>query len=90
MEMQIICLEQKCFYELLDRVIRHIREKHNVTQDRWVTPQEAQRLLNVGKTCLQTLRNEGKLAYSHPMRKVILYDRLSIESYLKNHIKRTF
>jgi hypothetical protein len=88
--MEVICIEQKAFYELLDRVVKHIKEKNSVTQDRWVTPEEAQKILNVGKTCLQTLRNESKVVYSQPMRKVILYDRLSLEKYLQNNIKKSF
>jgi len=83
-------MEQKAFYELVDRVVKHIKEKHAVTHDRWITPAEAQKILNVGRTCLQSLRNEGKIVYSHPMKKIILYDRVSIEKYLRTHTKQTF
>lgn len=88
--MNIICLEDKAFLTLIDRVVKHIKEKHSVTQDRWVTPEEAQKILNVGKTCLQSLRNESKIVYSQPSRKQILYDRQSLEQYLKNHIKQSY
>lgn len=88
--MQVHCLEDKAFYELLDNVIAYIKENHQ-EKDKWVSDEEAMRLLNIkSKTTLQSLRDEGKIRYSQPQKKIILYDRLSIDLYLEKYAKNTF
>jgi len=42
------------------------------------------------KTTLQKLRDEGKIRFSQPEKKIILYDSLSIDSYLEKHVRETF
>lgn len=79
--MNIICLEDKAFYALLDEVCTYF-EKKNRHEDKWVPQKEAMRLLNVkSKTTLQNLRDMGKIRFSQPQKKVILYDRVSIEAW---------
>lgn len=88
--MQVHCLEDKAFYELLDNVIAYVKENHQ-EKNRWISDEEAMRLLNIkSKTTLQSLRDEGKVRYSQPQKKIILYDRLSIDTYLEKHAKNTF
>lgn len=88
--MQVHCLEDKAFYELLDTVIAYVKANHQ-EKDRWVADEEAMRLLNIkSRTTLQNLRDEGKIRFSQPQKKIILYDRFSIESYLEKHAKDTF
>jgi Ser-tRNA(Ala) deacylase AlaX len=88
--MQVHCLEDKAFYELLDNVIAYVKENHQ-EKDKWVSDEEAMRLLNIkSKTTLQSLRDEGKIRYSQPQKKIILYDRFSIDLYLEKHAKNTF
>ncbi|MEP7218857.1 MAG: helix-turn-helix domain-containing protein [Bacteroidota bacterium] len=49
------------------------------------------RLLNIkSRTTLQKLRDEGKIRFSQPQKKIILYDRDSIEAYLQKHAHNTF
>lgn len=49
------------------------------------------RLLNIkSKTTLQKLRDEGRIRYTQPEKKIILYDRDSIDAYLENNSKDTF
>jgi len=89
--MQVICLEEKAFYELVEQVVERLKEKNNVTRDKWVSNEEAMRLLNIkSKTTLQKLRDEGKIRFTQPEKKIILYDRDSIDIYLNNHSKDTF
>jgi hypothetical protein len=89
--MQVICLEEKAFYELVEQVVERLKEKNNVTRDKWVSNEEAMRLLNIkSKTTLQKLRDEGKIRYSQPEKKIILYDTDSINAYLENNSKDTF
>lgn len=89
--MNVICLEDQALYALVDEVVRKIGEKHSEPVDRWVDDVEAMRLLNIkSKTTLQKLRDEGKIRYSQPQRKIILYDRKSIEQYLDKNARNTF
>ena len=86
--MDIILIESNAFYSLIDIVVQRIKEKQAITKDRWIDREEAMRLLHVGKTSLQKLRDSQELIYSQPMKKVILYDRISIESYIAKHSKQ--
>ena len=89
--MQVICLQEPAFYALIEQVVQHIEEKHGVKEDRWVSDEEAMRLLRISsKTTLQRLRDEGEIRYSQPMKKVILYDTYSIHQYLNKHAQDTF
>lgn len=89
--MQVICLEEKAFYNLVEQVVERLKEKNNITLDKWVSNEEAMRLLNIkSKTTLQKLRDEGKIRFSQPEKKIILYDRDSINDYLDKHSKDTF
>jgi hypothetical protein len=88
--MQIICLEDEAFYALINEVTTYLdkKQKHH---DKWVSQKEAMRLLNVkSKTTLQNLRDEGKIRFSQPQKKIILYDRASIEAYLDKYAHDTF
>jgi hypothetical protein len=42
------------------------------------------------KTTLQKLRDEGKIRFSQPEKKLILYDVDSIYEYLNKHARDTF
>jgi len=42
------------------------------------------------KSTLQKIRDEGKIRFSQPEKKIILYDLDSINEYLNKHAKSTF
>lgn len=89
--MQVICLEEKAFYELVEQVVERLKEKNNIVRDKWVSNEEAMRLMNIkSKTTLQKLRDEGKIRFSQPEKKIILYDRDSIDTFLAKNSKDTF
>lgn len=89
--MNVICLQDDAFYALIDEVVARIREKQNVPQDKWISTHEAMRMLRINsKTTLQKFRDEGKIRFSQPERKIILYDVDSINEYLNKHAKDTF
>ena len=48
------------------------------------------RLNITSKTTLQKFRDEGKIRFSQPEKKIILYDTDSINDYLDKHAKNTF
>lgn len=88
--MEVICLEDAAFYALVDQVIKKITaEKTKV--DKWVSGEEAMRMLRItAKSTLQKFRDEGKIRFSQPERKIILYDTDSIHEFLNKNARETF
>ena len=89
--MQVICLQEDAFYELLDQVVERIKDKHSIKEDKWVSGEEAMRKLRISsRITLKKLSDESTIRYSQPERKIILYDPDSINEYLEKHVKSTF
>lgn len=89
--MQVICLEEAAFYELIETVVKRLKENSSDPKEKWISDVEAMALMNIkSKTTLQKLRDEGKIRFSQPQKKIILYDRTSIETYLETNAKNTF
>jgi len=91
--MEVICLEDEAFYGLVDRVIAHIKEKEKRAdeKDTWISGEETMKILHItSKTTLQKLRDEGKIRFSQPEKKIILYDLESIHAYLNKNAKSVF
>ena len=89
--MEVICLEDKAFYDLIEKVVARIMEKSSMKEDKWITPEAAMDRLNIkSKTTLQKLRNEGRIRFSQPDKRIILYDTASLDEYLDKHSKDTF
>ena len=89
--MQVICLEEEAFYTLIEQVVARLKEKNSQENEKWVTDEEAMRLLNIkSRTTLQKLRDEGRIRYSQPQKKIILYDRDSIHTYLEQNAHNPF
>ncbi len=89
--MNVICLEDAAFYALIEQVIERIKEKQGLEQDIWISGEEAMKKLRItSKTTLQKLRDEGKIRFSQPEKKIILYDLDSINEYLNKNAKNTF
>ena len=88
--LHIICLETEAFYKLVEQVVAKLRPQEN-TLPKWIDEKEAKLLLNVkSKTTIQKLRDEGKVRFSQPSKKMILYDRDSIMEYIELNAKDTF
>jgi Helix-turn-helix domain len=89
--MEVICINTEAFHLLVQEVVDKVKAKQNIQNDKWISSDEAMVKLRItSSTTLQRLRDEGKIAYSHPMKKVILYDSNSINEYLEKHAKNTF
>jgi hypothetical protein len=89
--MEVICLQDEAFYQLIEEVVERLREKQNITQDKWISPERAMEILNIkSKTTLQKLRDEGSITFTQPQKKIILYDYDSLLEYLKSHSKTSF
>ena len=88
--MEVITIESIAFYEMVEEIVRRL-EQGQKQPDRWILEDEAMKLLGIrSKTTLWKLRTEGKIAYTQPSRKVILYDRESIMEYLEKHRNNSF
>ncbi|WP_339697254.1 helix-turn-helix domain-containing protein [uncultured Roseivirga sp.] len=89
--MEIICLEEKAFYALVERVVDHLKQTHSVERDKWISADDALKLLDVkSKTTLQRMRDDGRIRFSQPQKKIILYDRDSIIEYLEENAQDRF
>jgi len=89
--MEVICLEDEAFYSLVEQVFQRLKDKEKAKGDKWISPEEAMQKLRISsKTTLQKLRDEGKIRFSQPEKKMILYDLDSIYKYLEKHAKDTF
>ena len=89
--MEVICLSDEAFYVLIETVVARIKEKEGIICDKWISDEEAMSKLRIkSKTTLQKLRDGGKIRFSQPEKKIILYDTESIDLYLEKHSKNTF
>ncbi|MEJ7659611.1 MAG: helix-turn-helix domain-containing protein [Hymenobacter sp.] len=89
--MQVICLEEAAFYALVEQVVARLREQRGEEKEKWISDVEAMDLLNIkSKTTLQKLRDEGKICFTQPQKRIILYDRDSIQVYLEKNARNTF
>jgi len=89
--MEVICLEDSAFYILVEQVVDRLKAVHDVKKEKWISDAEAMEILNIkSKTTLQKFRDEGKIRFSQPEKKIILYDRDSINAYLEKNAKETF
>ena len=89
--MEVICLEDEAFYALVETVVRRIKDKEGIKEDQWISGEEAMRKLRItSKSTLLKLRDEVKIRFSQPEKKIILYDTHSINEYLDKHSKKPF
>lgn len=90
--MHVITLEETAFYELYTKLVTEIKQQlHAKARDKWIDGDEAMEMLRIkSKTTLQKFRDEGKIRFSQPEPRIILYDRDSIEAFIEKHAKDTF
>ena len=50
----VICLESGAFEKLVNRLVEYLKEKHAIQHPKWITGDDAMKLLNISsKTTLQ-------------------------------------
>ena len=88
----VIVLEEEAFYGLYYKLVAYIEQQFGVKRrDKWIGGDEAMEMLRIkSRTTLQKLRDQGKIRYSQPMPKLILYDSASIDAYLEKYAKDSF
>jgi hypothetical protein len=76
--MEVICLEDNAFLNLVDRVVTQIKETTK-RENKWLPTEKAMEKLQIkSRNTLQKLRDEGCIRITHPEKKWILYDSDSI------------
>ena len=89
--MEVICLESAALIRLVEHVVERIKAQHNITEDQWISGDEAMKKLRISsKTTLLKLRQTGAIKFSQPEKKMILYYLPSLYEYLETHAKETF
>lgn len=90
-KIEIVCLESEAFYKLLESVMQRFKPADNKLPDKWISGLEAMRMLRIkSKTTLQKLRDEGKIRFTQPEKKIVLYDADSIRDYLEDFVYEPF
>ena len=89
--MEVITIETQAFYTLIEQVVKRIKAEQKITEDKWVSPSDAMKMLKISSpTTLSKWRNEGKLRFTSPTKKIILYETKSIHEFLEKHSHETF
>jgi len=90
--MNVITLQEEAFYELYYKLVAEINQRLDAKpRDKWIDGSEAMAMLRIkSRTTLQKLRDEGKIRFSQPLPKLLLYDSNSIDAYLEKHAQETF
>jgi len=83
MDMQVICIEEPAFYELLDNLYLRLKKQYGIKQDKWISPEEAMQMLRIkSPATLQKLRDNGDIRFTKDT-PTMLYDVESIHKYLE-------
>lgn len=84
--MEVISIEEQSFYELLDKLYERFEEKHGKQESEWVDEAEAMKILNIrSKSTLSSYRNQDLIRFSQQSRKLILYYKPSLLSFIESH-----
>jgi hypothetical protein len=88
--MNVICIEEAAFYELIETVIDRLQAK-KIQDNQWISGDEVMKLLKIkSKSTMQKLRDTGQIRYSQYGTRIILYEKASILEFLERHACETF
>lgn len=89
--MKVIIIEEEAFYALIERVMDRLMPRLSQNKKKWLSPEEAMKELGIkSATTLQRYRDEGKIRFTQPSRKIIQYDPVSIQEFLDSKAQNTF
>lgn len=64
--MEVICLEEPAFYQLIEKVFARINDEKNIKEPLWLSGTEAMKKLHItSKTTLFKIRDEGEIRFSY-------------------------
>ena len=79
--MKVTCLIDAAFINLFERVVNHLQAKPGVKPEKWITGGRAMDMSHIdSKATFQKFRNQGKIRFSQPEKKRIVYDTDSLRS----------
>lgn len=85
---RLYVLSEGDLFALVDQVVDKLKLKYG-EEDTWIDEETAMKKLTVkAKSTMQELRDNREIRFSQPRKKIILYDRHSIEEYLERHAKQ--
>jgi len=84
-------MESEAFYQLFKQVLEHFKISQPPPGDKWISGTEAMKMMRIkSKATLQKMRDEGRIRYTQPEKKIILYDADSIRDYLEDFVYEPF
>jgi hypothetical protein len=90
-KIEIICLESEAFFKLLDTVIQMFKPVNTRQGDKWISGVEDMKMIIIKiNATLQKMRDEGRIRFTQPEKKIILYDADSISDYLDDFVYEPF
>lgn len=88
--MNVICLEENAFYELIETVISRLQPKI-IHEEFWISGEDVMHMLRIkSKTTLQKLRDTGKIRFSQYGKKILLYEKASVLEFLERHAREPY
>jgi len=90
-KLEIVCLESEAFYRLFEQVLERFKISQSPPGDKWISGTEAMKMMRIkSKATLQKMRDEGRIRFTQPEKKIILYDVDSIKDYLEDFVYEPF
>lgn len=83
---EVVCIDSKAYYALIDEFIKKIETYKNDSVEEWIDEKQAMKILTItSKTTLQKLRDNGNIRFSKLTKKNILYNKKSIFSFIEEN-----
>ena len=76
---------------LAQRLAELIKEKLGIQSTEYINEQEVMNITGLkSKGAILKLRQEGKIRYVQPYKRIIMYDKKSVLDFLSKHVKEPF
>ena len=86
--MDVIVIETEAFYKLVEEVTKKLSIP---IERKWIQEEELMELTGIkSKSTIQEWRNLGKIRFTQPSKKIILYDRESVMKFLDDNAQASF
>ncbi|MBE9602642.1 helix-turn-helix domain-containing protein [Pedobacter sp. MC2016-24] len=86
-----ICFEDEAYYCMIEDIVTRLDKQKNIPkEEKWINQDDALELLDISKSTLQRLRDNGKISFSKTSSKKIMYDKKSLLDYLDKNTRKTF
>ncbi|MEO9476826.1 MAG: helix-turn-helix domain-containing protein [Cyclobacteriaceae bacterium] len=87
----IIMIDEEDLEELIAKLLDRMIILYKPETRKWIDTEEAMKHLGItSSTTLQKYRDEGRIRFSQPSKRIILYDRESLDEFLDQNARDTF